>query len=288
MKRIKADAILCSDIHLRNDIPVCRTDNFIQAMWTKIDIISELQKENECPILHAGDLFNHWKPEPWLLSQASKHIPNQFFSIYGQHDLPLHNLDLAQKSGLYNLQVNKKLSILKYGHFGQSLQKSFEIKGRSIAVWHHMVWTKQRPWPGCKDPSALRILQSSNFDLILTGDNHESFTVKYEEKLLVNPGSLMRTRADQINHKPCVFLYYAQNNTVKPYYFIVNPNDISRKHITAINSRDKRIEAFLGRLNKDWIVELSFEQNIKNFVEKNKININVQNIIWKSLEEDYE
>ena len=52
----KADAILCADLHIRPDTPICRTDDFFDAMSKKIDFILSLSKEHNCPILMAGDL----------------------------------------------------------------------------------------------------------------------------------------------------------------------------------------------------------------------------------------
>ena len=101
--------ILASDFHLREDHPVCRTDDFWQAQWKKVDFVSELQEKYDCPVLHAGDLFDFWKPSPYLLTETIKHLPNKFFTVYGQHDLPQHNLKLAYKCGINTLAEAGKL-----------------------------------------------------------------------------------------------------------------------------------------------------------------------------------
>ena len=63
MKRTKQtqtniDAILTGDWHLREDTPICRTDDFQTAQWEKVRIISDLQKKYNCPVIHSGDLFH--------------------------------------------------------------------------------------------------------------------------------------------------------------------------------------------------------------------------------------
>ena len=58
----QASAILCGDVHLREDSPICRTDDVWAAQWKKIDFISDLQKTHDCPVLCSGDLFDYWKP----------------------------------------------------------------------------------------------------------------------------------------------------------------------------------------------------------------------------------
>ena len=79
-------AILCGDFHLREDTPVCRTDDFWAAQWDKVLEIKELQEKYKCPVIHSGDLFNHWKPSPYLLSTTMWGMPEHFHTIYGNHD----------------------------------------------------------------------------------------------------------------------------------------------------------------------------------------------------------
>ncbi|KKL99820.1 hypothetical protein LCGC14_1810530, partial [marine sediment metagenome] len=86
---MKPDLILTSDWHLREDTPICRTDDFWSAQWNKVDQVMALQSKYDCPILHAGDLFHHWKPSPYLLSETIDHLQgSRFYTVYGQHDLP--------------------------------------------------------------------------------------------------------------------------------------------------------------------------------------------------------
>ena len=85
--------IITSDWHLRETNPICRLDDFVEeTQWKKVNFISDLQKKYGCPVVHAGDLFDKWKPSPELLTKTMQHIPNDFHTIYGQHDLPNHNL----------------------------------------------------------------------------------------------------------------------------------------------------------------------------------------------------
>ena len=46
------------------------------------------------------------------------------------------------------------------------------------------------PFPGATGGNAINILKKyPQFDLIVTGDNHQSFSVEYEGRLLVNTGT---------------------------------------------------------------------------------------------------
>ena len=285
----KADLILTSDWHLRESVPVCRTDDFWTVQWAKVEYIHTLQRDYECSVLHAGDLFHHWKPSPYLLSKTIQWLPKDFWTIYGQHDLPQHNWELKEKSGIFALQVANILHVLGGAHWGREPgnSKPMTVKGREIMVWHKMVWQGRRLWPGQTDPSAIAVLKKyPEYDLILTGDNHKPFVEEYEGRLLVNPGSLTRQSADQIDHRPRVYLYDAEQHVVWPEFIPIESNAVSRMHLEERIERDNRIEAFISKLAGEWEAGLSFETNIERFLESNKVLNSVKEIIYKSMDND--
>lgn len=286
----KVDIILTSDWHLRDTIPICRKDDFWETLWNKVDFVAKLQKQYDCPVLHAGDLFHHWKPSPYLLSKTIEHLPKEFYTIYGQHDLPQHNFDERYRSGIYVLERATALKVLTGIHWGQNPYYhsgwSFgHTLGRLIMVWHHMVWQGRRPFPNCTDPSAYAILKKyENYDLILTGDNHKAFVENYEGRILVNPGSLTRQAADQIDFRPRIYLYDARTNTVEPVYLPIDENAVTRSHIEKTEERDQRISAFIERLGGEWQAEMSFEANLEAFFKVNKTSESIQNIIYNAID----
>ena len=283
----KADAILCSDIHLREDQPTCRTDNFWEAQWQAIDFLSNLQKENNCIVIHGGDLFHHWKPSPYLLSTTIEHLPKQFYTILGQHDIPQHALNLFNKCGVRTLEEANKLKVLETCHWGQTPSNpSINIKNKKLLVWHHLAYIVS-PFPGATGGQALSLLKKYNqFDLILTGDNHKTFIETYKGRILINPGSLTRQTAIQITHKPSVFLYYATDNTINQIYIPIKKDVISRQHIQIQEKRNMRIDAFVDKLNMGWEKGISFEDNLQQFFNTNKISKKVSSIIMKAIDKE--
>lgn len=304
MKRTKKirtpDAILTSDWHLREDQPICRTDDFWEAQTNKVQFIRALQTRYDCPVIHAGDLFHHWKPSPYLLSFAIANLPDAdseygetptFWTIYGQHDLPQHNLNLKYKSGVSTLEQAERLYVLEGEgvHYGQTPNKDssvgyFDLVAK-VLVWHILTWTGKNPWPGCTDPSAEELLDKyPEYDLIITGDNHKPFVVEKDGRLLVNPGSITRQTAGQVEDKPRIYLWYAEQNEVEAVYLPIEDNVISREHIEHKEQRDERIAAFISRLNQEWEADVSFEQNLKKFEQKNQVRKSVMDIIWEAIE----
>jgi len=286
----KVSAILTGDWHLREDQPVCRTDNHETAQWNKVDFINDLQKKYNCPILHSGDLFNHWKPSPYLLSKTIKHLPDQFWTIYGNHDQPQHNMELVYKSGINTLLTAGKLKLIHTCHWGEEPKETSVLfpgveNDRNVLVWHVMTYQAKTPWPGCVDPMAGKLLRKyPEYSLILTGHNHKAFVEEYEGRLLVNPGSLTRHKADQINHKPRVYLWYAETNTVEPVYLPIEPDVISREHIEVIETRNNRIDAFISQLDSEWEAAVSFEENLKRFFSHNDVRKSIKDIVMNAIE----
>ena len=302
MKRAnkKPDAILCSDFHLREDQPICRIDNYWDKQASKIQFIRELQKQYECPVLVSGDIFNKWKPSPFLLSWAIEYLPDNMIVIPGQHDLAQHNIELLNKTGLFVLEKADKIKILSegevinidygvciYGYpFGSELQEiNEENPSIKIAMCHTLTWVETLPYPGCILSDGGKLLKKlKGFNLVLVGDNHQSFIVEKDNRILISPGSMMRMTADQVDHTPRVYLWYKETNTVEPVYLPIEQGVISREHIAHIEERDGRIDAFISKLDDDWKASVSFEENLERFAKTNQVRKSVMEIVYKSIE----
>jgi len=274
-------------------LPICRLDDFIgETQWEKIKFVSDLQKDFKCPVMLAGDLFHHWKPSPWLLTKAIEYLPNDLWTIFGQHDLQNHSMELIEKSGVYTLHTSGNLTLLPGGHWGTEPEEVSDEMGlatlnRKITVMHRHIYKGKEPWPGCTSPKAISILRKyPEYDLIVTGDNHIPFIQEYQGRLLVNCGSLSRQDADQMDYEPQVWLWYAKNNTVIPVKIPIKKDVITREHIEKDTERDNRIEAFMSVLSSESTTSLDFNRNLQTFLEKNNIRKVVKDIINKAM--DYE
>ena len=295
----KVDAIIFSDIHLTETAPICRIDDYIEAQKNKLDFISELQRKYMCPVLCAGDVFNGWKPSPWLISFALKYLPDNLIAIPGQHDLPQHNLDLIEKSGFNALMEAGKISNeIKYTSvlyqqafdvicipFGEKIPENKRSKDQSILMLHQLTWQKE-PWPGAPPEGNARKLLKENpdFDLIITGDNHQAFTEEYKGRLLVNPGSMMRSTAKQIDFQPRVYLWNAESNTVQIEYLSIEKSVVSREHLEMQEERTNRLDSFIEVLqSEEFEIGVSFEENIKHVLKSTKISKSVKDKVLEAV-----
>jgi len=276
----KVSAIICSDIHLTMDTPICRTDNYIEAQITKLKFLSDLQNTYKCPVLHAGDLFNKWNTSPVLLVFSLKHLPSNIITIPGNHDLPQHNMAYIDRSGLGVLNYSNKITVIEDGNI--------QIENRKIRMFHEFIWLENKPVFVNKLSycgSAPFVLQKhSDVDLVITGDNHATFIYEYAGRILVNPGSMMRRTADQAEHKPVCFLYYAYNNKLESVYFPIKENVISRVHLDDKEMTSHMLDAFIDELSDTSFIDLKYEtflDAIEQYItnNKNQINKNIEKIL---------
>ena len=292
-KMQRADAILTTDWHLTLRQPPCRTDNFVLTQKKKVRFIKKLsEKHNNCPVLIAGDLFADWKTSPELLNTFIPLLPKNIIAIYGNHDLPQRNINLKKKSGVALLNKINLIEIAKTGHYSLTgidfdQLEPFEVKGRRVLLLHEMVYNVKtnRNIEGILSRNILRKLK--DVDLVVTGHNHQCFTFEKNGRLLVNPGSLTRHKADQINHKPCVFLWFAKDNSIQKVNIPISKSAVSREHIEKEKANNEMLENFIQSLKETDYVDISFSDNLEQYINKNKkkIPLEVRKTIYRIMEE---
>jgi predicted phosphodiesterase len=301
-----ASAILTADLHLEESTPVSRTDDYRAAQLRKLEFLQTLRDQNGgCPILCAGDIFNKWKVSPWLAAWAYSHLPEEIITVPGNHELPMHSVEEFEKSILHLMEMVRDdfkvlqdqailvndLSILgiPFGQFNTFDPGYFKIPEgkRYILLLHELTWEGKKPmWAGGYSAQDILDKFGEYFDLIVVGDNHESFVVEGESCLLVNPGSMMRIRADQADFHPRCFLYYAETNKVIPVEFPIDEGVHNREHLDRKKEHDERIAAYIERMRSNWKGGLSFKENLQAFFDTNDTPKKVRNLIWLHLEEE--
>ncbi len=306
----KATAILCSDIHLRDDQPLAWGVDYGEAQLQALLFLQDLQKRHGCPVLCAGDLFHHWKPSPWLLTTAINSLPANLYAVAGQHDLPQHNIDMFSKSGMAVLVAAKRLQILS--RLTEVLYEPpfiFEWMGISwgdthsrpvwdcewdrprVLVMHKMVWKGKRPFPGCKAPSASKVMKwAGDCDLIVTGDNHKRFVVEKGKKILVNPGSLLPMTADQDKHVGGVYLWFAEDRSVEFVPVPLPKNPICKEYIETLSHLKKNTQQLKDLLNKinsmGNLKGPDFETNLRNLLSTAEVlDPETESLIWEAVDE---
>ena len=298
--------ILCSaDWHLRKNRPKSRVDNFFESQEKKIRHIFQLAQDNNCPLLIAGDIFELAKPgefiNQWIINLISEYSI-QICVVPGQHDMPKHNLALINDSGLGVLAAagaitlltdpNKPLITGKYVIFGCPFgtdpnsivfKKGMNDKVK-ILLWHHMtilepLWDEQ-----VADKAGRLLRLYPQFDLIVVGDNHLSFTYDRKGKHLINPGSIMRKNADQQTHLPSVYSY--NESVVERLYLPIEQDVFNVSHIKVAKEKEARYGDFIAKLHTGFKVGIDLNHNFVSFFKENKTRKSVENLVWECVPSD--
>lgn len=278
----KPDFIFCADLHIRETTPSCRTNTFLDEMVYKLTWLKELADNwLDIPVLCAGDVFDTWKTRDWwLFNIAYKLLPDNFICIAGQHELPRHSLELPERSPLSILHAMERITLLgPWDSYFDSESETW-IVGRSygapraeidtdlrkILLTHEMIWDK-KPYPGAPTEGNTKQVfkRYPEFDVIVSGDNHTPFTKKTGNQLLVNCGSMLRTTITQRDYKPAVWLYYTEDNRVEPLYIPVKDSFEDYEYVE--DDQDGRIAAVVKRINEGMELDVSFEENMKRYLE---------------------
>lgn len=236
--------LVTGDIHLTNKTPRNRIDDYPKVQEDKLKRVFKIARKKKVDlIIIAGDLFDeptspHSLEEKYISLFKDREFRNTICTIFGQHDLKNHSLKrrldspvsvLAASGCLYILDdpFNYNNSLIYPCHWGQEIPKIHSNKSTNILVIHKLI-TKSGPlWKGQKGyVSAKSLLKSTEFDFILSGDNHQSFIVWEGNKALINPGSLMRMTSTQMEHEPSVYILDTVLKSVKRIRLKVKPSGL--------------------------------------------------------------
>ena len=298
----KVVAILTSDIHLRDDVPRCRIDDYWNTQARKIEFIRDLQEEYECYVLDGGDLFNKWKSSPMLLAWTIVNLPDKMITVAGNHDLPQHNMNLYYKSSLNVIDKAERIIVPHVCRISEDMDvycspwvdniskldfSRFEFEDeKKILLLHTMTYHNEIPFPGAEKTvdNALGILDKlPQFDLILVGHNHKPFIVEDDGRKIISVGSLMRTAVDQKDYKPRVLLLY-DDLSVKSVPVPIEDSDLCIR--TAVDEDEEvvdteSIEYFVEKVKEGAEIGLSFEDNLEYYFKLNDVKESTRSMIWE-------
>jgi len=256
--------LLTGDWHLRFRKPEMRLDeSYFETQAGKVQQILNIAKTNKCSaILQPGDFFDGVET-PWFVVQHYlKIFLGQKFDIIcspGQHDLRYHTREientplgiLQAANVVFSEDINLGGEILIcICRWGEEISELEGEKDCNVLLAHKMVIQKKL-WLGQTDfVYAGDLLKKTSFDLIVTGDNHQSFVEEYNGRYLVNCGSLMRSDIDQIDHKPVVYVYDTEKKDLQKIFLKMQPANkvLNVKGAQAIRERDEKLELFISAL----------------------------------------
>jgi DNA repair exonuclease SbcCD nuclease subunit len=290
--------LVAGDLHLTDKCPVNRIDNYEDTLFRKLQFITDIANQHDCNIiLQPGDFFDQPNPSYAFLAKVIdffEHNHETFvYTIFGQHDLKYRNpentaLSVLNKFGpVYLLDWKYEIANISIQgcNWGEGIPKP--IEGRfNILLIHRMIvddklWAEQEHFD-----YANGFLRDNAFDLIVSGDNHKYFTKSFRGRYLFNCGSMMRSTIAQIDHTPTVIVF----DTEDPKSFIeipipIEPSEkVFKMEAVAIEKeRDHKLDAFVNGLTEHKEMGLSFEDNLRTYVEQNGLNDEIYTLIKRGM-----
>lgn len=302
MKQV--DAIICADLHLWDSSPTCRMDDYWSAQERKVVYIRTLQEKFRCPVFDGGDVFHRWKASPRLLAWAIKNM-YPCITVAGNHDLPYHSMALYFHSSLAVLEAAGKVEVNGVHEYDNGVvvyavpwggevppisHEHLQFSHRRVLILHTLSYDGDTPWPGAENrvESASEILDRyREFDLIVVGDNHKSFVIEKGGRLLISPGSVMRMKIDQVDYKPCVWLWDAKRNKVEPHYLPIEKDVFSVKNEQGGEEMDERVNALIEALQKNAGIGVDFRFNLERVLSTAHISKRAKEIVWEAVDGKY-
>lgn len=290
---------ITGDWHLTNKRPENRIDDYVKAQEDKIVFIFKTMKENNVwLLLQPGDMTDKWEsPDRFktriikLFREVIRDIMNLYtiVSVPGQHDIRFHtsptdntpfgvfaeSLDflIASKSPIpiSNIDI--------YGAPWNAPIPKISNKNRyNILVTHRLVSDVQN-WPGMNYDSPGSLLRKTGFDLIVSGDNHKWVEYSENGKILINCGSLMRSKIDQVGHEPSFYILDTETKEFRRVLIpIVSPEEVFDLEKTkAEKEKDQKNLKLIEALRAESKINgIDFRKNMSDTIsdlkERNEIS----------------
>jgi DNA repair exonuclease SbcCD nuclease subunit len=302
--------LFTADMHIRETTPECRTDDFIKAQWDKLYQVAQIVKKENLYWIDAGDLFHAPRPNLKLISEFigrmnewGAHIDGM---VLGNHDLPSHNMGRVFESGTgvvlasgvvrrvlnsdgWDFPVANSKDVVIYGssytEHNPPQPTTSEINYVNMLVMHHMVYKNRAEMiPNAPGSFAKNIIrEGTGYKFIISGHNHQHFTVKLGHRTLVNVGSLTRQAADQKDHIPMIAVWTPRDGmyTASLDY---DSDVVSRAHLDKQQKKEDEINSFVETLQNVDSVSLSFESNVDRVMEEMKPEKPVKEKVREAME----
>jgi len=290
--------IMClGDLHLTEKTPENRIDDYPGTQYSKMEWILKLAKKEGCSaILQPGDFFNKHTSPNFLIRKYIKLFKRYNVPIYatiGQHDIIHHHsdientpsgiLDASDVTTLVATPVKiENVTILSAG-WEQPIPEIEDPDSINILITHRMIINEKKVWHAQETyEKSHQLLRTTNFDLIVSGDNHARFTDTLKSKdgnrHLVNCGSLMRGRIDQADHKPAVYIYDTGTKELEKHLIRIKKIEYVLDITKATEEKEKNeeLESFLENLNTTVeIPGLEFTLNMIAYLKENDFETDV-------------
>jgi len=212
--------IYLTDTHIKSTTPGNRKDNFLEAVYRKLQEVTGLCHDLKVDyVIHGGDVFDNPHPDQtsWDLFQwFLKEIDCPLYCVAGNHDLIDQQLDSLQNAALGTLAGAKNIKLLQPGervylgndncvvqlsgqHYYEGMDqhknsKDYIVKKKDCDLAIHVVHGMLLP-KAFSDKVACTLISevaATEADFTLGAHAHLGYHETVEGKFFLNPGALAR------------------------------------------------------------------------------------------------
>ena len=273
---------LClADLHLTGNKPECRIDDedWMGVLEDKIQFIAQKAREVDA-LLIAGDIFDSWRNTNfdfvnqcivWFRYLKDQTQQKMIYSIAGNHDCPHHSYEaveinrspymtLVQAGIIHDVKLNPIPDMDVYCYTDTCILAE---SAASICVAHKGLYQTAKPFPGAPESGNVEVFVKnlpSNIRYVVSGDYHTPFHQKVGNVDVINCGSLLRRRADQINYQPVLWILDTDAEEISQEPIPLR-NKIRRDYIDNENAREDMLNEIVGSVDGDFEVTLNYRDN---------------------------
>jgi predicted phosphodiesterase len=302
---------LISDPHMMWDKPIGRVDDVWLTSIGKMEFVLDYCTEHELPLLIAGDLTD--KPRSWLALPKIIDLFRRYrkavkvYAVYGQHDAYMRE---SRSSTILGSLINARLVSL-LGGVPRILNSFKKIAKQENIFAYGCSWGDVVPDPRKTVGNGKNILvihapishneshiteakyfmrDQGGYDLILCGDIHKSFELKFGSRWIVNTGPMMRGVAtkEMFEHQPHFLVWDSNDESIETVDIphTLAKHVLTRDHIESSKEVDEILESFLSAVKKGIrIRHQRLSKTFKIYAKDNGVDRVISDIILNMLME---
>lgn len=273
--------IVTADWHLREDKPRCRIDeDWLETQRKAVQFVYSTAKDREADVAIVGDIFGlersivHPSIVNMFLDIALKSDANTYV-LAGNHDLPYHNWEYvgASSYGLLASMCSMPMSKIKsLSEIGMAANFRCSIEGacEKFVFVHELVFRDIIPYRA-KGRTAQELLDEfKNADYVFIGDNHRHFVFKSNDRIVINPGCLIRQASDFKEYQSVIV--FVDTNKEELEIITVPDNEalVDDAYIQNEKERDDHFGALVRRLETGDNISFSFIDELRKEMNESK------------------
>lgn len=304
------------DLHYTDKAPERRKDDYYQTLRDKVQQALSIFAEERCDwVFQPGDFFD--SPQVGNRVKADvirmlKDCPFKVLACAGQHDIFGHSLETLPSSPLSVLQaadvvtlLGEKEFVLSVGNqntkcfqrkiaiygasFGEEIPTPESLESLNILVIHRMIGNYPL-WPDqpLEDPRSF-LRKYPAFSVVLAGDYHYRFSDRYQGRVIVNPGAVVRKTISKfdLELRPAVCILDLEDLSLKTIELKFQPVeevfDLTRK--PDAGKHNEALNAFVESLRNQNQIKTGWKVILSKVISERKPKQSVRDLIDKVLEE---